>query len=358
MFNTISEIEQFINTRPDKWKVTKEIQEQKDTIKRLESISVEAGLENSRISNSYKKNNGVWTPHEEWTKKDQLIFKQNNQKKLDIQNEIKIRKEIIKRLEQYKPMEYIQMGFDFKGLNERLIKKSKFLYESKDYKLTIITGRDRDFDGVLQNMTINAENDLEALLYVFKNYDLQNAGMFNGDYEEEDLTEEDKQLKQNILNCVKENKIEEGVKLLTDLYFDNFDISDYYANIVKLEAPDGHIVFEDKDLDYGDMYDNGIPAPDEDEEDDNETILINMFTEALNMLQANYTLSNEQRFDEFWKLDIVPFIDGKEQPDNKLGWIQIHVKDGYTAVKFGELKDKLINGTAGQLKDWLDRQFK
>lgn len=120
MFNTIHEIEQFINTRPDKWKVTKEIQEQKDKIKRLESISVEAGLENSRISNSYKKNNGVWTPHEEWTKKDQLIFKQNNQKKLDIQNEIKIRKEIIKRLEQYKPIEYVQGKLDFSGLNEIL----------------------------------------------------------------------------------------------------------------------------------------------------------------------------------------------------------------------------------------------
>ena len=46
----------------------------------------------------------------------------------------------------------------------------------QNYKLTIITGRDRDSDGVLQNITIKAENDLDALLQVFKGYDLQNAG--------------------------------------------------------------------------------------------------------------------------------------------------------------------------------------
>ena len=77
----------------------------------------------------------------------------------------------------------------------------------------------------LTKESFQADNDLAALLYVFENYDLQNAGMFNGDYEDDDLEEDDIELKNNILNCVKENKIEEGVKLLTDLYFDNFDIS-------------------------------------------------------------------------------------------------------------------------------------
>lgn len=142
---------------------------------------------------------------------------------------------------------------DFLKINENLTRASKFLYESNDYKLTIITGRNRDSNGVLQNITIKAENDLDALLQVFKGYDLQNAGMFNGEYTDEDLTEEDKQLKERILNCVKENKIEEGVKLLTDLYFDNFDISDYYADIVKLEAPDGHIVI-DGDIDVEEWF--------------------------------------------------------------------------------------------------------
>ena len=126
-------------------------------------------------------------------------------------------------------------------LNEKL---DKFI-ESNDYKLTIIVGRDRDSDGELAEENIKAENDLKALLYVFENYNLQNAGMFNGYYDDDELEEDDIELKNKILNCVKENKIEEGVKLLTDLYFNNFDISDYYADIVKLEAPDGHIVIED-----------------------------------------------------------------------------------------------------------------
>ena len=154
---------------------------------------------------------------------------------------------------------------DFKALHEELKEASKFLYESNEYKLTIITGRDRDSDGELTKESFKAKNDLEALLYVFKTYDLQNAGMFNGTYEDGDWDEEDEQLRQNILNCVKENKIEEGIKLLTDLYFDGFDISDYYDDIVKLEAPDGHVVFEDTNLDIEGWFEGEDSISDEEE---------------------------------------------------------------------------------------------
>lgn len=152
------------------------------------------------------------------------------------------------------------------------------LKESQDeYKLVIITGRGRGDDGKLTKESFQADNDLAALLHVFENYDLQNAGMFNGDYEDDDLEEDDIELKNNILNCVKENKIEEGVKLLTDLYFDNFDISDYYDDIISLTAPDGHVVIED-DIDiedwFGDDYEDDIDWEDEDDEDDmDESIL-------------------------------------------------------------------------------------
>ena len=71
------------------------------------------------------------------------------------------------------------------------------------------------------------------------------------------------------------NKIEEGVKLLTDLYFDNFDISDYYDDIISLTAPDGHVVIED-DIDiedwFGDDYEDDIDWED-DEDDMDESIL-------------------------------------------------------------------------------------
>ena len=151
------------------------------------------------------------------------------------------------------------------------------LKESQDeYKLVIITGRGRGDDGKLTKESFQADNDLAALLYVFQNYDLQNAGMFNGEYEDDDLEEDDIELKNNILNCVKENKIEEGVKLLTDLYFDNFDISDYYDDIISLTAPDGHVVIED-DIDiedwFGDDYEDDDIDWEEDEDDMDESIL-------------------------------------------------------------------------------------
>ena len=157
-------------------------------------------------------------------------------------------------------------------MDESVLKESQ-----GEYKLVIITGRGRGDDGKLTKESFQADNDLAALLYVFENYDLQNAGMFNGDYEDDDLEEDDIELKNNILNCVKENKIEEGVKLLTDLYFDNFDISDYYDDIISLTAPDGHVVIED-DIDiedwFGDDYEDDIDWEDEEDEDDmDESIL-------------------------------------------------------------------------------------
>lgn len=161
---------------------------------------------------------------------------------------------------------------DEENMHESIMKESQ-----GDYKLVIITGRGRGDDGKLTKESFQADNDLAALLYVFENYDLQNAGMFNGDYEDDDLEEDDIELKNNILNCVKENKIEEGVKLLTDLYFDNFDISDYYDDIISLTAPDGHIVIED-DIDiedwFEDDYEDDIDWEDEEDEDDmDESIL-------------------------------------------------------------------------------------
>lgn len=169
---------------------------------------------------------------------------------------------------------------EFKILNEKLEK----LFETKGkYILTIITGRDRDSIGDVTKKTFNAKNDLDALLYVFKNYNLQNAGMFNGDYEEDELEEDQIELKNNILKCVKEGKIQEGIELLTDLYFDNFDISDYYDDIVSLEGPNGIIIEDDIDLsdwdddeldteDYEDQFDKADSFVDTQDDDKEERI--------------------------------------------------------------------------------------
>ena len=249
---------------------------------------------------------------------------------------------------------------DFLKINENLTKASKFLYESNDYKLTIITGRDRDSDGVLQNITIKAANDLDALLQVFKGYDLQNAGMFYGEYTDEDLTEEDKQLKERILNCVKENKIEEGVKLLTDLYFDNFDISDYYADIVKLEAPDGHIVIED-DIDLEGWFGEDDEIEYEEEEFEgspNQETLEIMLDDALAATTDKIFLTNiHNETPDSQKMDIVPLNNHIPDEKTKLGWIQTHVRNGYTAVAYDDLKDRVTDGTIQDLQDWIKRHY-
>lgn len=183
---------------------------------------------------------------------------------------------------------------DEEDMDESVLKESQ-----DEYKLVIITGRGRGDDGKLTKESFQADNDLAALLYVFENYDLQNAGMFNGDYED-DLEEDDIELKNNILNCVKENKIEEGVKLLTDLYFDNFDISDYYDDIISLTAPDGHVVIED-DIDiedwFGDDYEDDIDWEDEeDEEDMDESILTKLSKKGF--IRESLSKQYENKMDE------------------------------------------------------------
>lgn len=180
-------------------------------------------------------------------------------------------------------------------MDESVLKESQ-----GEYKLVIITGRGRGDDGKLTKESFQADNDLAALLYVFENYDLQNAGMFNGDYEDDDLEEDDIELKNNILNCVKENKIEEGVKLLTDLYFDNFDISDYYDDIISLTAPDGHVVIED-DIDiedwFGDDYEDDIDWEDEEDEDDmDESILTKLSKKGF--IRESLSKQYENKMDE------------------------------------------------------------
>lgn len=188
----------------------------------------------------------------------------------------------------------------YKELNEKL---EKFL-ESDQYKLTIITDRDRDSDGKLTKVSFDADNDLEALLYVFKNYDLQNGGMFNGEYSDDELDHEEKEIKDQVLLAVEKpskNAINQGIKLLTDLYFDNFDPSDYYDDIVKLESPSGRVIIED-DIDVDSWFgeDDGFYSDETDYEQEvkdaqiervkeQEDLLINILKDVNLELKDNDT---------------------------------------------------------------------
>ena len=117
----------------------------------------------------------------------------------------------------------------------------------------IITGRDRDEGGYIEEKTINATSDLEALLYVIKNYDLPITDYFNDpeSYDEEGIKE--------ILDKVNSND-DQAVELIKNLYFETLDVSDYYDMIVSLKSPSGEIIIKDDvDLSY---------FQDEDDEDE------------------------------------------------------------------------------------------
>lgn len=138
---------------------------------------------------------------------------------------------------------------DFKALKEELKEASKFLYESTEYKLTIITGRDRDSDGELTKTSFKAENDVDAVLKVLKEYNTCCSGWFNGDYTEDELDETEKARNEKLYAAAKSgNDQAECLKILYDLYDKSMDITDYYDDIITIEGPNG-IVFEDDKID-------------------------------------------------------------------------------------------------------------
>lgn len=151
---------------------------------------------------------------------------------------------------------------DYKKLNEEV---EKFL-EADGYKLTIITGRDRDSDGRITKDVITAKNDVDAFCKVLTEYGTCCSGYFNGEYELEELDDEEKEMieKINVARETGENQ-EEAIELISNLYNDTMDISDYYDDIVTLNRPDGTILFED-DIDLESWFGGDDDDYDEEEE--------------------------------------------------------------------------------------------
>ena len=158
---------------------------------------------------------------------------------------------------------------NIKRLNEKL---EKILNEDKNYKRTrglkkyelkILVDRGRSSNGKVLTTNIKANNDVEALLKVFTDFDLQNSGYFNGDYADDELDQEQLQNKNKVLAALNSGKNqEEAIEILNNFYFDDLDTTDYYDNIIYLKSPSGEVIIED-DLDLYDDDDD-----DWDEEDD------------------------------------------------------------------------------------------
>lgn len=147
---------------------------------------------------------------------------------------------------------------------ERIIKKQ--IRESRnEYKLTIITGRDRDSNGQLTKTSFKAKNDVDAFYKVLAEYNTCCQGYFNGEYADE-LDEKEKEMMSKIHAAKETGKNQkEAIKIMSDLYNETMDISDYFDDIVTLNRPDGSIIFED-DIDIEDWFDDDEYEDDEDDE--------------------------------------------------------------------------------------------
>ena len=121
------------------------------------------------------------------------------------------------------------------------------------YKITIITGRDRNSNGKLTKNSFEAKNDVDAFYKVLAKYDTCCQGYFNDDYAD-DLDEKQKQMMSKINTARETGKNqEEAIKMMSDLYNRTMDISDYYDDIITLNRPDGSIIFEEP-IDLGDWF--------------------------------------------------------------------------------------------------------
>jgi len=122
MLKTMEELNSFLSKQPTKGQITVELQDIDKELKRLDSIRVEYGNANSRLSNDIKKKNNCWTHHTNYNVKDRQKFNNNLTKKQQIIDQITDLTAIKKELMDYKPIEYVQGKLDFAGLTEQLQK--------------------------------------------------------------------------------------------------------------------------------------------------------------------------------------------------------------------------------------------
>lgn len=122
MLKTMEELKTFLSKQPTKGQITVELQDLNKEIKRLDSIRVEYGNANSRLSNDIKKKNNCWTHHTNYNVKDRQKFNNNITKRQQLIDQITDLVAIKKELMDYKPIEYVQGKLDFAGLTEQLQK--------------------------------------------------------------------------------------------------------------------------------------------------------------------------------------------------------------------------------------------
>lgn len=106
---TVEETEEWLKTDHNKAQLYTEINAQKQALKNVEEMHKELGEQNKRISYKYIKND-IPTLRHEWSNSDQEVFNKNTEKRAELAKQKLTIKEILRKLNDYTPVEYIQQS--------------------------------------------------------------------------------------------------------------------------------------------------------------------------------------------------------------------------------------------------------
>lgn len=246
----------------------------------------------------------------------------------------------------------------------------------QNYKLTIITGRDRDSDGELTKETFKANNAVDAVLKVLKEYNTCCSGWFNGDYTEDELDETEKARNEKLYAAAESgDDQEECLKILSDLYDESMDITDYYDDIITIEGPNG-IVFEDDKIDITGWFEDEEEIEDEgvDYKKDPKKEQINRQIIATNLekfeqglddfiskgMELYLTRREEQNFSYGPRLDGYLSIKNNDDFSNTLGEISIQCKENQYSCNLFMDKQNINRSelTLDELLDIIEKNYK
>ena len=107
---TQNDFEDWVKQHPTKGMQYMQLQIQQKYITNLERVIAEYGKDNSILSYKYKKEDGCFKPHTQWTLKDKNKFYSNISKANKLEKQLKEVKRITKLIQDFKIVVYEQMS--------------------------------------------------------------------------------------------------------------------------------------------------------------------------------------------------------------------------------------------------------
>lgn len=112
------------------------------------------------------------------------------------------------------------------------------------YNVRMLINRDRDRNGEFVTIQIDAKDPIEIFEKINQDYDLQQGYFLN----KEECEEYDENYVIPEIKELYKTQPEQAMKQLTDLLYEDYDISDYNDDIVWIEK-DGQTIFESDYID-------------------------------------------------------------------------------------------------------------